>query len=225
MNDKSLAFLDNPKLITEAYDAGHEVLYIIKSELYEGKTDYGGSIIEVSKNVFKSISSTENSQGLIGVVKFNKRQLLMPSGNFLVMDEIQDPGNAGTLIRSALGANFVDIYMLNSVKTTNEKLVRASMGAIFKTRVYEITKQEFISNFKNWNKDLYVCDMNGKSIYDEPLPNGIGIVVGNEGNGVSSELRNIAKYSIKIPMHNGLESLNAGVSGSIIMYQIENNKN
>ena len=222
MNDKSLVFLDNPKLILEAKNSGNDVLYLIKNELYEGKTDYGGETVEVSKNVFKTFSSTESSQGLIGVVKLNPKSIAAPIGNFLVMDEIQDPGNAGTLIRSALGANFLDIYMLDSVKITNDKLLRASMGAIFKTRIYQITKQEFISNFKSWNKDLYICDMNGNSIYNEQHKTNIGIVVGNEGNGVSTELRNIANYSIKIPMQNGLESLNAGVSGSIIMYQIQN---
>lgn len=222
MRDKSLLFFDNPKLIAEAKNAGHEILYIIKSETYNGKTDYGGTLVEVSQNVFNSFSSTENSQGLVGVVKLNQRALTAPSGNFLVMDEIQDPGNAGTLIRSALGANFLDIYMLSSVKLTNEKLVRASMGAIFKTRIYETTKDEFLTQFKKWNKNLYVCDMNGKNIYNETFSYGTGIVVGNEGNGVSNELRAIANQSIKIPMLNGLESLNAGVSGSIIMYQIQN---
>ena len=222
MRDKSLLFFDNPKLIAEAKNAGHEILYIIKSETYNGKTDYGGTLVEVSQNVFNSFSSTENSQGLVGVVKLNKRALTAPSGNFLVMDEIQDPGNAGTLIRSALGANFLDIYMLSSVKLTNEKLVRASMGAIFKTRIYETTKDEFLTQFKKWNKNLYVCNMNGKNIYNETFSYGTGIVVGNEGNGVSNELRAIASQTIKIPMLNGLESLNAGVSGSIIMYQIQN---
>ena len=65
MADKSLVFFDNPKLVEEAYLAGHQIIYVIKREGYSGKTDYGGEILELSENVFKSFSSTQNSQGLI----------------------------------------------------------------------------------------------------------------------------------------------------------------
>ena len=136
MTDKSLVFFDNPKLIQEAYSAGHNILYIIKKEGYVGKTDYGGEVIEVTDNVFKAFSTTVNSQGLIGVVKFKDLNCQKPLGNFLVLDELQDPGNVGTLLRSALGANFLDVYLLDTVKVNNDKVVRSSMGAVFKLRIY-----------------------------------------------------------------------------------------
>ena len=75
MADKSLVFFDNPKLVEEAYIAGHQIIYLIKQEGYLGKTDYGGELVEVSENVFKSFSTTQSSQGLIGVVKFNFNKL------------------------------------------------------------------------------------------------------------------------------------------------------
>ena len=159
----------------------------------------------------------------MGVIKLQNRAIQPPNGNYLVLDELQDPGNVGTLIRSALGANFLDIYLLNSVNISNEKLIRSSMGAIFKTKIYQVSKDEFISNYKKWNKPLYVCDMDGENIYKTHISNNAGIVVGNEGNGVSAEIRGISTGSISIPMKNGLESLNAGVSGSIIMYHLSNN--
>ncbi len=223
MKDKSLIFFDNPKLIEEAVLSGNNLLYIIKKEGYVGKADYGGAeLIDVDEKVFGAFCTTVNSQGIVGVVKLQNRVIQPPRGNFLVLDELQDPGNVGTLIRSALGANFLDIYLLNSVNISNEKLIRSSMGAIFKTRIYQVSKDEFISNYKKWNKPLYVCDMGGENIYKTTVSNDAGIVVGNEGNGVSNEINNISTGAISIPMQNGLESLNAGVSGSIIMYQISN---
>ena len=220
MADKSLVFFDNPKLLDEAYSAGHQIIYLLKKEGTASKTDYGGEVVELAENVFKAFATTQNSQGLIGVVKFIYPKMQKPKGNFLVLDALQDPGNIGTLIRSGLGANFLDIYLVETAKATNDKVVRSSMGAIFKTRLYPCTKSEFIENFKNWKLPLITLDMNGENLYKTNLPSGVGIVVGNEGNGVSKELREISTLALKIPMQNNLESLNAGVSGSIVMYEI-----
>lgn len=220
MTDKSLVFFDNPKLVDEAFNAGHKILYVIKQEGLPYKTDYGGEVVEVSKNVFKIFSDTEHSQGIIGVVKFKELKLTKPKACFLVLDGLQDPGNVGTLIRSALGANFLDIYLLDSVKATNPKVVRSSMGAIFKTNIYQTTKQEFLSAFSKWGKELLACDMFGENIFSVNITEPVGVVVGNEGNGLSDELKQASTKIVKIPMQNGLESLNAGVSGSLVMYQI-----
>lgn len=224
MADKSLVFFDNPKLVDEAYNAGHNIIYLIKKEGYVGKTDYGGEVVEVTENVFKIFSSTVNSQGLIGVVEFKNLHLQKPSCNFLVLDGLQDPGNVGTLFRSALGANFLDVYLLDCVKANNDKVIRSSMGAVFKLKIYQTTRQDFISEFKKWNLPLYVCNMSGENIFDTKVTQKVGVAVGNEGNGISLEIKNIASNIVKIPMENNLESLNAGVSGSIVMYCIQNQK-
>lgn len=222
MADKSLVFFDNPKLVEEAYLAGHQIIYLIKKENYVGKTDYGGEVVELSENVFEKFTTTKTSQGLIGVVRLNFLGLTKPNGNFLVLDGLQDPGNLGTLIRSALGANFLDIYLLDCVKPTNDKVVRSSMGAMFKTQIHTCTKADFVKEFVKWNLPLISLDMNGESIYNLNLPNTVGVVVGNEGNGLSQDIKNISNTIAKIPMQNGLESLNAGVAGSIVMYEIAN---
>lgn len=220
MTDKSLMFFDNPKLVNEAYLAGHKILYLIKREDFNEQTDYGGEEIVLSSAVFKTFCSTENSQGLIGVVEYNFSPIKKPGGNFLVLDGLQDPGNVGTLIRSALGANFRDIYLIDSVKPTNDKVVRGSMGAIFKTNIYSCTREKFLQEFKTWNLPLFSCNLNGDNVFNASFPPKVGIIVGNEGNGVSNELQNASTQTVQIPMQNNLESLNAGVSGSIVMYQI-----
>ncbi|MBE7074504.1 MAG: RNA methyltransferase [Clostridiales bacterium] len=222
MTEKSLVFFDNPKLLKEAYDAGHQILYVIKKEGYVGKTDYGGEVIEVTSNVFNIFTTTITSQGLIGVVKYIDKKLAKPQNNFLVLDGLQDPGNVGTLIRSALGANFKDIYLLNCAKVTNEKVIRASMGAFFKVNLYQTDLKEFVEIFKTWKLPLIVCDMHGENLYKTNFESTIGVAVGNEGNGVSKDMKNLATQIVKIPMQNNLESLNAGVSASIVMYEIAN---
>ena len=222
LNDKTYLFLDNPKLVEEAVGVGHTLEFVLCTEKYNGKIDYGGEILLVSDSVFNLFSSTKTSQGIIGVVKFNQRTLKKPEGNFLVLDEVQDPGNVGTLLRSALGAEFNEVYLLNSCKLTNDKVVRSSMGALFKLKLYECDKIEFISTFKTWNKQLYIADMKGENIFKTKYSLPIGVAVGNEGNGISKDIRNISSGVMSIPINQSLESLNVGVAGSIIMYKIKN---
>lgn len=218
LKNKNYMFLDNPKLIEEAIKSSLSLEYLIVNESYLGKTDYGGEQFIVAENIFKSFSQTISSQGIIGVIKFSVKPLKMPKSNFLVLDEVQDPGNVGTLLRTALGANFKDVYLLNCAKISSDKVIRSSMGAIFKLNTYECSRDEFLSMCKN----LHMCyaDMYGENIFKTKVSLPLGVVVGNEGKGVSKDLKNACDFSISIPMENGLESLNASVAGSIIMYQI-----
>ncbi len=214
---KDILCLDSPKLIDEAIKNKWEIVDVVKTE--KVTKQYTTKDIIVSSNVLKIFSNTKTSQQVIAFVKLKKQSLKPPSNNFLVLDNIQDPGNVGTLIRSAVGANFLDIYLINCASVTLDKTIRSTMGALFKCNVYE-TDKSFINVLKSWNKRIYIADMNGKSIYESFFSNNIGVVVGNEGHGVCEDLRKIATDKISLPMQNNLESLNAGVSGSIIMYQI-----
>ena len=110
--------------------------------------------------------------------------------------------------------------MLDCVRKQNSKLVRSSVGAVFDSKVFEMTKQEFIDFANEHNLKLICCDMNGKNIFELKINSQVGVVVGNEGQGVSDEIARLCYKTVKIPMKSGIESLNAGVSGSIIMYQI-----
>ena len=213
-NQKNILCLDNPKLIEEAKLSGNNVLYVLtnSSQANDGE-------IQVSDNVLKKFSNTITSQGVVALIECKPKEPKPPNGNFLILDNVQDPGNVGTLIRSAVGADFLDIYLINCARVYSDKVVRSTMGAIFKCNVYEVDN-EFVSELKNWNKTILIADMNGENIYDCKFDKNVGVVVGNEGHGVSKNLREIATNKVSIPMHNALESLNAGVSGSIIMYQI-----
>lgn len=210
--------LDNPKLIAEAVKTNLELLYVIKTEDYIG--EFSDSDVIVSGHVLKQFTNTVTSQGVVALVKFENKPLKPPNKHFLILDNVQDPGNVGTLIRSAVGADFMDIYLVNCASVTNSKTVRSSMGALFKANVYQCA--DIKQHLKSWNLPVYIADMNGENIFETKFENVCGVVIGNEGNGVSAELCAIATKKISIPMQNDLESLNAGVSGSIIMYQIAN---
>lgn len=222
--EKGFLFLDNPKLTEEAILAGEKIEVVVFEENKEEKfaSLAKSKNIIVSSEVFKTLSSAENSQGALAIVRTRKRPFKPPSGNFLVLDEVQDPGNVGTLVRSALAFEFNDIYLINCASVSNEKVVRSTMGAIFKTRVYELSREEFVSNFKGMN--LYCGEMNGEDISKAQLKFPVGIIVGNEGNGVSNELKKLSK-SVAIKMNKGIESLNAGVAGSILMFKIKEKEN
>lgn len=214
---KNIMCLDNPKLIEEAKLSGWEILYLLKTENIS--KHYTQNDIVVSENILHQFSNTITSQGVIAFIKYNHNSLKPPNGNFLILDNVQDPGNVGTLIRSAVGANFLDIYLISCASICLDKTIRSTMGALFKCNLYEVDNS-FIDELNKWNKKIYIADMNGENIYSHKFPDNIGVIIGNEGHGVSPKLEKVATHKISLPMQNKLESLNAGVSGSIIMYQI-----
>ena len=224
--NKQYLFLDNPKLIEEAICAGFTLEYLIVNANKKSNLTFNAkNIVEFNESLFNVFTSTCNSQGLLGVIENKTKALKPPENNFLILDNLQDPGNVGTILRTALGANFKDVYLVDCVNVLNDKLVRSSMGAIFKLNVYECEKNDFLNFAKsNFHSDIYVADMNGESVFEVTPKASFGIVLGNEGNGVSKEMFSISTKTIKIPMQNNLESLNVAVAGSILMYEL-NKKN
>lgn len=216
-SQKDILCLDNPKLINEAINDGYQIICVLKTENIN--TSFSDNDILVSENVLNIFTNTVTSQGVVAFIKYTKKQLKPPNGKFLILDNVQDPGNVGTLIRSAVGADFLDIYLINCAGVCLDKTVRSTMGALFKCNLYEV-KEDFIDILKSWDKEIYVADMNGQNLFCMEHNANVGVIIGNEGKGVNPKLRNIATTTISLPMQNNLESLNAAVSGSIIMYQI-----
>lgn len=227
--DKQYLFLDNPKLVEEASSAGFEIEYAIVADTAKCDFDYitknAKQIATMSSSLFDSFTTTCTSQGIVGVVKNKQQKMEKPQGNFLILDNLQDPGNVGTLLRSALGAGFSDVYLIDCVNILNEKLVRSSMGAVFKLNIYESSKEEFLNFFsKKFEKsNIFVADMSGENVFSTQVDSQFGIILGNEGNGVSKEMYQIANKVVKIPMKNNLESLNVAVAGSILMFELSKN--
>ena len=221
--NRFLFFWDNPKLVEEAIKSGLNPQELLIEEtntklinLYKNQFE----ITLVNSSIIKQFSDVKTPQGIVGVFSFLPKPLNKPLGNFLVLDNLQDSGNVGTLLRSALGANFLDVYLLDCASITSSKTIRSTMGAIFKLNIYETTRQEFLQFAKTIKSPLYYADMQGENINAIKFASPCGIVLGNEGKGVSSQLKKICEKAVSIPMQNGLESLNVAVAGSVIIFKV-----
>ncbi len=228
--NKALLFLDNIKIIRDALKnktIRPEYLLTSLSDVEFSKLEIDCKNIQSYHTDARSIemlSGTKTPQKVLCIAYLSQYVVEIPKTNFLVLDGLQDPGNVGTLIRTAKACGFEYIFLLDSVKKQNEKLIRSSVGAVFDSKVYEMTKSEFIAFAKKNKLKLLMTDMDGENIFDFQCDNLIGVVVGNEGNGVCKEIEKICECKVKIPMKEGIESLNAGVSGSIVMYEINKRK-
>lgn len=171
----------------------------------------------VSNNIFDKIKETKNTQGIISIVEMNYEILKDPekikSGKYIYLDNIQDPGNIGAIIRSAVAFNFDGvIFGKGTCDIYNEKTIRSSAGSIEKIRILFIEDENIL--YKN---NLISADINGKNINEFKFPENFILAIGNEGNGLSENIIKNSKEIISIPISENIESLNAGVSAGIIM--------
>ncbi|NCC70386.1 RNA methyltransferase [bacterium] len=171
----------------------------------------------ISNNIFDKIKETKNTQGVISIIKMNYEILRnsekIKSGKFIYLDNIQDPGNIGTIIRSAVAFNFNGIiFGKGTCDIYNEKTIRSSAGSIEKIKMFFIEDEKIL--YKN---NLISADINGKNINKFKFPENYILAIGNEGNGLSENIIKNSKEIISIPISKNIESLNAGVSAGIIM--------
>lgn len=178
---------------------------------------YGAT--HVSAEVMKKLSDTVTPQGLLAVFSMPDTDVIPPEGNSLVLDGVQDPGNAGTMIRTAVATGFRDIYLNDCVDPFCGKAVRSSMGTIFRTRIHIGSREDTLSALFAGGCNVFYLDMAGSDIFLEPFDGRTALVVGGEAHGVGSFYRNAAK-GVSLPMEQGVESLNAAVSAGIGMYRV-----
>lgn len=183
-------------------------------------------IIYVDKKVFNDICDTQTPQGIIGVLNIQiNEKVLLDNENILFLDNIQDAGNLGTIIRSARAFGFNQIIInKGSIDIYNQKVVRASMGNIFLLHILQLEDEglEMLELLKEKGYTVYATTLdNAQSIYDVEYASKKVIVIGNEANGVKNDILKFADKNIYIPMLNNTESLNAGVAASIIMCDVQ----
>ncbi|MBP2032866.1 TrmH family RNA methyltransferase [Clostridium algifaecis] len=195
----------------EKYKEKHKIKENVCSEAYD-----------VEDSIFKTISDTDNSQGVIAVVHDKKLDIQCRNGFYILADKIQDPGNMGTIIRSAHASGALGVIITKgTVDVYNQKTLRATMGSIFHVPIiYDDNLENTImlkkSGFKiaasmlETELNFYNAEFNDKTI----------LAVGNEGNGLSDEIKDIADIKVRIPMPGGAESLNASVAASIMMFEL-----
>lgn len=179
----------------------------------------------VKDEVFRKMSDTVTSQGILAVVKmrhYDLGALLKKDGLYLVLETIQDPGNLGTIMRTAEGAGVTAVIM--SKDTTDiysPKTVRATMGAIYRQPfVYTDDLSETVNILKENGITCYAAHLKGEnSLWQEDFTSGCAFFIGNEGNGLTDETASLSDKYLKIPMEGKLESLNAAVSAALLSYE------
>ena len=221
--------IEGEKVVLELlnnYNARIEYLLIKEGNeaIYQSMID-NSKVYIIEEKLFNSLSNTITSQSVIAVCKQKKSNIKdIKVSNLLVLDRIQDPGNLGTIIRSASASGFNDILLIDSVDVYNEKTVRSCSGTIFLNNYYNLSTEEFLNFSKSNGYGIIIADMKGENLFDKNLilPEKYALVIGNEGRGVSAEIKKSKEKVITIPMQSGVESLNAGVSASIIMFSFKN---
>ncbi|MDR7870389.1 MAG: RNA methyltransferase [Tissierellaceae bacterium] len=238
--ENRLFIIEGIKIIEEAIINGIKIKSIFISEKFleskDGLVFYVElknlhNLAKVSDPLFKSISDTENPQGILAVCEFNIRDFYeidnLEKPSMLFLDGVQDPGNMGTIIRTADAFNMDGIILGEGcVDPYNPKVVRSTMGSIFRVPLYICKNSiESLQELKIKGFHIFATSLNGKSLYDADFDNKFLCVIGNEANGVNPKILDIAERRIKIPMPGNAESLNAGVAASIIMYEAMRSRN
>lgn len=180
----------------------------------------------VSDSVFKAVSDTQTPQGILCLVKkpeYELSQLLRgDKTHLLVLESIQDPGNLGTMLRTGEGAGISGVIMnQTTVDLFNPKTIRSTMGSIYRVPFF-VTKdlEETIGDLKKQGIKVYAAHLKGTMSYDEPNYKGpTAFMIGNEGNGLSDAIADLSDTYIRIPMEGQVESLNAAISATLLMYE------
>lgn len=181
----------------------------------------------ISENVCKHLSDTKTPQGVIAVVRRTEpsiEELLHKEKNpcFFLLENLQDPGNLGTIVRTAEGAGVTGIIMnRETVDIYNPKVIRSTMGAIFRVPfVIADSLPEVIFQLKQNGVSVYAGHLKGDVFYDEEdYTEGCAFLIGNEGNGLRDEVSECADCLIRIPMCGKAESLNAAVAAAVLMFE------
>ena len=185
------------------------------------------SVEILSDSVFQYVSDTKTPQGILCIVeqkKYDIEELLnIENPHFMVLDNLQDPGNLGTIVRTAEGAGVDAIFLSKgSVDIYNPKTIRSTMGSIYGMPVvYVGNLLELLNAFKQRGIKSYAAHLDGKNSYDkENYQSGTAILIGNEGNGLRDEIADSADVWVQIPMQGKVESLNAAIAASILMFEV-----
>lgn len=187
----------------------------------ESLKSLGVEVEEVSPSVMKSLSETETPQGILAVLK--DARLPLPSFlNFLLIpDQVRNPGNLGTLLRSAAATGVQTVLIPpETTDTFAPKVLRSGMGAHFKLPIHSMGWDEIEQVVKSAGLQVFLADMDGQSYWEADLRQPVVLIIGGEADGASESARKLAKHKISIPMSGMMESLNAGVAGSVLMFEV-----
>ena len=212
-----LYLVEGIKQVREAVAAGQEPVCVVCSESYAGDT-FSAEPMRVSDGVFEKLSDEVAPQGILAVLALPETEAAPPAGRSLLLDGIADPGNLGTILRTANAAGYEDIYLRACADPFAPRCVRAAMSGVFFVRLHTGTDAQLSAVLSG--VPLICADMEGEDVFSFSAPEKFCLVIGNEGSGVTQEVRAACSYTVRIPMRESCESLNAAVSAGILMYEL-----
>jgi len=200
---------------------------LILSESYKGKTsklESDKNLVTVSDKLFDKLSFTKTPQGIAAVVEkkiFDLSKIIKQNGFFIILENIADPGNLGTIIRSADAFGAKAVFVSNgSTDIYSDKTIRSSMGSFFHIPVINTDAFEIIKSLKNESVSVLAATLEAKQPLSQSiLAKKVAVIIGNESNGLSAKIQKEADVLVKIDMPGKAESLNAAIAASIIMYE------
>jgi TrmH family RNA methyltransferase len=226
--------VEGVRLVEEAVNSNWPMRFVLFDESLsergkskvESLTSQGVDVEEVSTSVMKALSETETPQGILAVLELTNLPIPNLLNFILIPDQIRDPGNLGTLLRSAAATGTQAV--LTPPETTDAfapKVLRSGMGAHFKLPIHSMSWDEIEQVVKSAGLQVFIADMDGQSCWDIDLTKPVALVVGNEAEGASESAGGLASGKISIPMSGMMESLNAGVAGSVLMFEVVRQRN
>lgn len=234
-NEKNQFIVEGFRFVEEALKSSFNVPYIFvnenameryKSFKIEALINESTEVYSISDNLLKDICNTDTPQGILCVVDNESVEVKDAKGFYVLVDRIQDPGNMGTIIRTAHASGALGVIITKgTVDIYNDKTLRSTMGSIFNIPIIQDENLEIIKNLKAKGFRIVVSSLDtDKNFYDINLNQKIIIAVGNEGSGISEEIYSIGDEKVKIPMPGGAESLNAAVAAGIMIYEVVRQK-
>lgn len=225
--------VEGSRFVAEALKREADIKVILVAENYLAANEnllkqYHGPLFAVKKGLLEKFLDTVTPQGIVAIVNkpvWSKKDLAQMS-HILIIDGVQDPGNLGTLFRTALASGVDAVCCLKgTVDSYNDKTLRATMGAIFTLPIFSIDDEQWlVENLHQAGFELVIADIHAQQFYDEMIyPDKVALVVGNEGNGVQ-RLKKGDRY-VKIPLYNEAESLNVAIAAGILLYTIKRQSN
>lgn len=238
--------VEGKKMFLEAPEEDFQQLFVAESlwEKLEAETDPAGMdaqtvekikaldaqgkvpVFLVTEEVFRKMSDTQTPQGILCVLKqkhYTLETLLDGEHPLLViLEDLQDPGNLGTILRTGEGAGITGVILSkDTVDLYNPKTIRATMGSIYRVPfVYVEDLKPVLAELKSRGIQSYAAHLKGTEYYDAfDFTPGTAFLIGNEGNGLKTETADLADQYLKIPMEGQVESLNAAIATSILMYE------
>lgn len=228
-NQAGVFLAEGSRMVMETPKERLKKLYV--SETYFRKHDKDLKALKVvpevmSDTVFAYVSDTKTPQGILAVVRqldYQLEEMLKKKPHLLVLDNLQDPGNVGTIFRTAEAAGVTGILMSKDcVDIYNPKTIRSTMGAIYRMPfLYVEDVMEGIRTLKRRGVKVYAAHLDGKNAYDqEDYRQGSAFLIGNEGNGLRPEVADCADTWVRIPMAGQVESLNAAIAATVLMFEV-----